>query len=253
MKFNYLPTERWPRLSWLVRLREGSDVLDVWHGNGIETHDQWFCEAAWAGPFEAGGFDETDIVCGSGVRLRDQAVTFVSSGSTTDRLHMVRRGSEIWISNSLACVLARTGLAPKPTFGSYQRLLYSVVRGIDRYERFLPMEGGEVELVYFDNLHWDGHQLRRVEKPLGDRGFQRFDDYVAFLRHCLAHIAQNMTHPTRTTRYRFLGTLSTGYDSSTITSLAREFGLQEVICFTKPSGRDTGTDLAKYLGVNAVE
>jgi len=35
--------------------------------------------------------------------------------------------------------------------------------------------------VYFDNLAWDGRELREVEKPFPKRDFSTFEAYRAFL------------------------------------------------------------------------
>jgi len=249
MELRFECVRSWPRLAWLARLRRGQPVVEVLHGPGVETRPDWFCEAAWDAAFEDGGFDRTDIVTGSGARLRGDALVFVSSGSTVDRLQVVRRGEACIVSNSLPCLLSESGMDLEPTYGRYQALLYSIVRGIDRYERRLPLARGEAELVYFDNLRWDGQTLTGMPKPMGERRFEDFDAYVAFLRASLAAIARNMADSGRQIRYRYLGTLSSGYDSTMVTALARDFGLEEVICFEQPSGRDRGADMAATLGV----
>jgi len=249
MELRYERVDTWPALAWAARMVRGSARVEVLHGPGVEVKPHWFCEAVWDGAFAQGGFDRTDIVAGSGARIRDDEVVFVSSGSTVDRLQVFRQDDATIVSNSLACLLQETDQDLDPTYGRYQALLYSIVRGIDRYERFLPLARGYCELVYFDNLRWDGYRLACLPKPCSDRGFDDFADYVAFLRASLAGIARNMADPARHTRYRFLGTLSSGYDSTTVTALARGFGLEEVICFEQASGRDRGADLAAMLGV----
>ena len=62
MSFEYSLMPHWPQLAWLARCSGGEQNVNVWHGPGVELCDDWFCEAAWAGPFEEGGFDLTDIV-----------------------------------------------------------------------------------------------------------------------------------------------------------------------------------------------
>ena len=52
----------------------------VAHGLGVETTPEWFCEAAWAGEYQRGDFDRTDIVAGTGGRIRNGTVVFVSAG-----------------------------------------------------------------------------------------------------------------------------------------------------------------------------
>ena len=74
--------------------------------------DDWFCEAVWEGPFSDGGFDETDIVFGSGVRIRGDRVVFVASGIHIDRLLSVDTPDGVLVSNSLACLLLVRGWRP---------------------------------------------------------------------------------------------------------------------------------------------
>jgi len=65
-------------------------------------------------------------------------------------------------------------------------------------------------------------------------------------------LAENMAAETRKFPYAFLGTLSSGYDSATITTLARRFGCTDAICFDKERGGDddSGVELAKNLGIS---
>ena len=54
--------------------------------------------------------------------------------------------------------------------------------------------------------------------------------------------------------YKMLGTTSSGYDSPTVTALARKFGLEQVISFneTESGESDSGVEIAKILGVQPV-
>src|SRR4051812_15421913 len=86
LRLHFQRPESWPALAWLARCRRGEDVVEVIHGPRVETTPEWFCEAVWDGDYEAGDFDRTDIVFGSGGRARAGGITFVSSGATVDRL-----------------------------------------------------------------------------------------------------------------------------------------------------------------------
>ena len=84
--FDYQEMPNWPALAWLAACESGKSSLKVWHGTQVETRSDWFCEAVWDSTFCEGGFDSTDLVFGSGGRRRAERVTFVSSGTTVDRL-----------------------------------------------------------------------------------------------------------------------------------------------------------------------
>ncbi len=226
----------------------------VSHGARVERCDEWFCEAVWDGDYQSGDFDQTDIVAGSGGRIRDAAVTFVSSGSTVDRLQSVETPDATWISNSLPCLLALTDSNVDLTYPNYFDDFYSIVRGIEAHKRSLATSAGEVTLTYFHNLVWDGQRLTRVAKPRPKRDFASYAGYVGFLQSSLQALSQNMRDPRRTYPYRMLGTLSSGYDSPAVTALARTAGLEEVMSFDRCSRGedDSGERIAQYLGVRSV-
>ncbi len=214
----------------------------------------FFCEAVWAGEYALGAIDQTDIIAGSGGRMRSGEVTFVSPGSTVDRLQFKGMPNGVWLSNSLPCLLAASGAAVDPTYDRYYEDFYTVVNGLDRYQRLLATSGGDVELVYFDNLRWDGDTLKRTAKPGGNERLDSFADYFEFLQKNMAEVAVNLASSQRRTPYRMLGTLSTGYDSTTVTALASAAGCDEVMCFDSSyqGEDDSGELIAPYLGVKPV-
>ena len=244
----------WPTFAWLAVCRPGEPSLSVLHGAGLENGGEWLCEAVWDGDFAAGGFDETDIVAGSGLRLREGRALFVSSGSTVDRLQYVWRDGACYVSNSLACLLQASGGEVDASYPHYYWDFRSVVKGLSAYKRQLPSSAGPVELVYFDNLVWEGDSLRRERKPERASGFADFAAYRDFLRSSLEAVAANTAAAERRTPLAMLGTCSAGYDSPTVTVLAAEAGLQEVLAFDR--GRDgevdSGEAIAATLGVRTI-
>jgi len=176
---------------------------------------------------------------------------FVSSASTVDRLQALRRGSDTWVSNSLACLLAGSGTALDLTYNRYPKDFRTVIRGVNRYRRSIPTADQPVQLVYYDNLVWDGVRLSQRPKPNPRRDFTSFEAYRGFVEGALRGLAANMRAPERTTALRFLGTVSTGYDSATAAALTQPFGLRDAITFTEArSGEsDSGAAVAHAMGV----
>jgi hypothetical protein len=254
LRFEFVPVPEWPLLAWLARCRDGSDVVTVFHGPHVECTSEWFCEAAWAGPYEDGGFDQTDIVAGSGGRLRGDRVVFVSPGATVDRLQSLRTPDGHWVSNSLACLLESTGMPIDPASGRYYWFFRTVVGGLKKYARTFETERGPVQLTYFDNLVWDGHTLAVAPKPGMGKDFSTFDRYATFLRRSMHTLAENGASPFRAHRYELLSTASSGYDSSTVTVLAKEAGARQVLCFDQARRGldDSGEPLARCLGMTPV-
>ncbi|HJQ66377.1 MAG TPA: hypothetical protein VJ816_08370 [Gemmatimonadales bacterium] len=251
MRFTYTLVPAWPPLAWLARCRAGQGTVDVLHGSRVEVNPDWFAEAVWADCYAAGDFDRTDLVFGSGGRLRNGTVTFVSSGTTVDRLQWWRSGSETWVSNSLPCLLMAANGVPDPADPGYFDLFKSITRGIKTYTRDLPTSAGPVRLVYFDNLVWDGGEAREAGKPTPTRDFRSFEKYRDFLISSLRQITDNLTAPERRFPYRWIGTMSSGYDSLASAVLAKPMGLDEAISFTDARGGDpdSGEAAAGILGV----
>jgi hypothetical protein len=246
--------DRWPTLAWLAKCSREASSVTVLHGKNVETQHGFFCEAIWAAEFSDQGLAETDIVAGSGAKILGEAVTFVASASTVDRLVWFSGDGFAWISNSLPCLLVALHARVDPTYPHYYADFYSVVRGLSRYKRRLTTSAGSVELGYFDNLHWDGRSLRPLPKPFPQRDFGSFAAYRDFLGETMQAMARNLGSPHRRQPYRMLGTISTGYDSPTVTALARAAGCEEAICFDKAhTGEDdSGEPIARYLGIRPI-
>jgi hypothetical protein len=249
--FVYTRMAEWPPLAWLARCHRASPGIEIAHGLMVETGDDWFCEAVWAGPFAAGDFDRTDLVFGSGARRRDGTIVFVSSGATVDRLHVLETSDGALVSNSLACLLAAAGGDVDPTHARYFQDFKSITRGLQRYERTLPTTAGPVRLLYYDHVTWSANVLRETPKPRPTRDFASFERYRDFLVASLREVADNMAATARRHPYRLLGTLSSGYDSPTVAALARPAGLRDVIAFDRARNGegDAGREIAAALGL----
>ena len=246
MDIRYVPMPHWPPLAWRARCRMRSVTVE--HGTDVETMPEWFCEAVWDGDYISGDFDQTDIVAGSGGRVRGNRVTFVSSGSTVDRLQSFRDGDTVYVSNSLVALLAVTERSVDPTYPYYARDFSTIKDGLVAARTTVA----GVTLTYFSNLQWDGRELMVVVKPQPYRRLTSFAEYRTFLVQTLRAVAENLRAPSRRLRYEPLATLSSGYDSPTVTVLAREaFGLDEVLTFSRDrgGGDDSGERIADVVGV----
>ena len=233
----------WPPLGWLATCSRRNATVRVLHGPWVEVGDGFACEAVWPASFGDGDFDRAAVVAGSGVRVRDEEVTFVSATSTVDRLHSVARSDGPVVSNSLPCLMRALGVEARLDYWRYVPDLDSVTRGLDRYCRALP--------TTFHNLVWAGGELTEREKSLEPTGFADFHGYLTFLRSTLTGIAENMTSSDRRRRYQFLGTLSSGYDAPAVTALSAEVGCRQAICFDESRKRepDSGVPIAHALGI----
>ena len=150
------------------------------------------------------------------------------------------------------CLLAAVNGSFDPAYPHYYRDFRSVIHGIDSYVPRMATSEGQANFVYFHNLEWDGCSLAVVEKAGGWRTFEGFDDYFRFLVQLLESMRSNMEDRARRWPYSMIGTLSSGYDSTTVTALARCVGLQKVVCFKRGESRDDGAAIASHFGVEPV-
>ncbi len=252
--FEYIPVPDWPPLAWLAKCAPAHSKVFIFHGRQVETTEEWFCEAVWGGDYESGWFDQTDIVAGSGGRLRPGKVTFVSSGSTVDRLHSLQSEACTWVSNSLPCLLSAVGASLDPSYPHYFTDLRSIKNGLHKYRRFLHTSAGPVELIYFLNLVSDGGSLMIQHKAGEDREFTSFAHYYDFLESSMQLIGDNMNDSRRQHRYSMLATISSGYDSAMVTTIARRVGCSEVLTFDRSrfGEDDSGAQIAHFLGVRPI-
>ena len=212
---------------------------------------RWFCEAAWPGDFSAGDLDQAEVVTGSGARLRDDGITFVSASSTVDRLHCLELGDDLLVSNSLPCTLHVADATLVPSYPRYNRDVSSIQSGLHGYKQTLTTSAGELQFVYHDNLHWDGRSQQRRQKPNASPEFGSYAGYTGFLEESLRLVAENARATDRTTgTYDLLATISTGYDSPTVAVLAYRCGCRDTICFDRAQGGldDHGDEIARILG-----
>ena len=252
LRFEYKLVPSWPLLAWLSRCRPGSNVVEVFHGSWVETTDDWFCEAVWAGDFEQGDFDKTDIVSGSGGRAREGQVIFVSSGSTVDRLQSLATEDEVLMSNSICCLLAWARGSLDPSYPYYHRDFSSINLGLSRYKRYLDSSAGEIELTYFDNLVWDGHKLSRDPKRETAPAFTNFAAYRDYLVSTMYEFLENASSPARQQSFKPLIMLSKGYDSPTVAAVTRMAGAcPEALSFDvdRDGADDSGATIAKHLNM----
>ena len=236
----------WPELAWVVELLRDSAVIRVRCGVGVERRADWYCEAVWDGDFSRGEFDKTDIVAGSGGRIRDDVFVFVSAGSLLDRLNFIEFENRILVSNSLSALIAESEASIDVTYPHYQKDFGTICDGLDRIRDRLRTSLGDVRLVYFENLMWDGNQCQIQAKPRPNRDFSTFEFYRDFMESTMQKVVANATDSARSFSIDPLVALSNGYDSPTVAALAKRTGVTQA--FTIAVNRDGNDDSGSQIG-----
>jgi hypothetical protein len=255
VRFSFHSLPSLPRLAWAARVRADDPIVPVLHGSCVETGDDWFVEGAWDAPFAAGDFDRSTVLTGSGGRTTDAGVLFATPANLYERLQSVRVGPDLFVSNSLAFLLALSGDRLDPDHRHYYLDLLDFYRvGIATKEKRLRLAGGRaVSLHDCCNLLVapDGGTTR-VEKAWGTPPAS-YDDYAALLERTIRLVMANASDTARRLRYRPLAMISQGYDTTAVAAVARRLGCGEAVTFLRSDSRgeyadDSGEAIARRLG-----
>lgn len=247
----------WPKLAWVAQVVPDAQEVQVLHGPMVETGNDWIVEAVWAGEFASGDFDRTDLVFGTGIRVRGERVVFVSAGTTFDRLWYCRSGQGLVVANTLPGLLSVSGWSLRTDYPHYARDIKSITQGLDGRVRSLSTDAGEVTSVYFNNLVLADGRLCEVTKPDTAPEFTRYSDYRRFLSDVAAALGANMNSCARRHPVTPLASISSGYDSCAASVVARDAGCRRTVTITQSTslwrGSDSGAAVAKALGMDCSE
>ncbi len=254
---NFLFNERKdiPKLSWCAILEKGSEEIQVLHGSWVEVKDHFFVEGIWDSEFSEGLVDKSCLLMGGGARINDPDVIFASPCHTLERLYYIFKDNKCYVSNSIAFVLAQTGLSPDINYLHYVSDFASICNGINDYVRQIPLENGHVlNLAYYQNLVIDKTLAVRAEKKPTPPQADDYASYRQFLVDSLARLSKNAGDADRRIQYSPLATISRGYDSTACAALAAETGCSKALTVAGPGKyvNDCGTDIAKTFGYETV-
>lgn len=240
-----------PKLLWVAECH--SDSAFVTCGPCVEITDEFIVAGAWGDSYEAGNLDRTELLVGTGIRFRRDSIVFASPGNTLDRIVYTSLGDTLFASNSLPGLLAVSGL--KLIDGhNYQGDLETITRGLHKCTRSIPSNGPDIRLLFFRNLVVGASGFYEEDKPPLNQSFDRFEDYHAFLERAAHEISSNARNPNRRHTVQLASTISSGYDSTVATILAKKNGCRKY--FTIQQARsvlpslDSGEMYASYLGLD---
>lgn len=255
MHFVYYERKEIPVLSWCAVLEKKKEEVSIYHGSWVETQDSFFVEGIWDTLFSEGQFDQSYLLMGSGGKIINQKVIFVSPCHTLERLHYVYNENKLYISNSIAFVLEQSNLSPDINYLHYVTDFASICDGIRDYIKKVPLENNHwLYLSYYQNLVIESDlSVRRMEKSAPPQ-VSDFASYRQFLVDSLRLLSNNAKDPARHIRYSPLATISRGYDSTACAALAAEVGCKKVLTISGPGKyvHDCGTELAKSMGYEQI-
>ncbi len=247
----------WAPLCWVAHIPKSSGQFSsevfLSHGRNVEVRAEWAVEGVWPGQFATGDFDRADLFFGSGVRIRDSRVSFVSTNSTLSRLVSTTNEQGLFVSNSLPALLVCSGGDIQLDYLDYRVVLDRLKLGRPNLQLTVPLQGGDVTYTMLDDLIFDGESLELAGKSDSAHDFVSFDDYYHFMSANMEALGQNLVDPTRSWPVIPVAAISNGYDSPTVAALSRHAGCK--LAFTLDRARawkdisDSGAEIAQHLGM----
>lgn len=183
-KIEYRIIDCFPKLAWVAVVDEKQNSITAYHGKYVECRSDWMIEGIWNGSFQEGNFHETALVFGTGVRIAEDKIYFVSSSSMADRLYYVFSGKKFLVSNSLPCFIALTDLDLDPV-KDYAEFFQSLKKGFGKYEKELTArdQRGKIMNVLGENLVYQLGTVDVEKKPNIQKScFSDFKSLKTFLR-----------------------------------------------------------------------
>lgn len=260
----YQSENEFPKLGWVTILNESQEMIKVFHGQFVECHADWFIEGIWDGPFEDGDFHETDLIFGTGMRLADEKIYFVSSSSMADRLYYLFVQGKLLVSNSIPCLMAFTDYDLDPV-KDYTRFFKNLQKNDEQYEKELSLQGRREKILNIlgDNLVYSSGKLSIEVKPQKNH-FSDFTGLNDFIREAFLRFKDNWTSPARKHPLMTFSTISTGYDAAAVSSFASQAGCHTFFnCVTSSAlgpaflrarrkTDDDGSIIAGYMGATCI-
>lgn len=265
-KIEYRIIDCFPKLAWVAVVDEKQNSITAYHGKYVECRSDWMIEGIWNGSFQEGNFHETALVFGTGVRIAEDKIYFVSSGSMADRLYYAFSGGKFLVSNSLPCLVALTDLDLDPV-KDYAEFFQSLKKGFGKYEKELTArdQRGKIMNVLGENLVYQSGTVDVEKKPNIQKScFSDFKSLKTFLRESFRLLQNNWVHPSRQHGLQTFSTLSTGYDSAAVSFFASQAGCRDFFsCVssnalgpkffrTKKKITDDGSHLAGHMGKTCI-
>ncbi|OQW32775.1 MAG: hypothetical protein A4E19_05295 [Nitrospira sp. SG-bin1] len=251
MKLRRQQLNHWPKLSWFAKVTD--DTVSVLHGCRVEYSDEWIFEGTWAGEFGKGDFDrEVPVIIGTGVRLRDNTVSFVCSTGSLDRLFYVNKKKELLVSNSLACLLSAAKLRLDPAFPYATTLLRYFNNHRHRPKSLPTLDGDIIQFLTYEKLVYSKETLE--EQTHAEDTFASFEEYEDYLRSRMFAIRANLQDEQRRFKVAPVATISRGYDSAASAAIAKPLDIRSALTISRVGKRghdDSGEEIADKLGIPA--
>ena len=249
--FEYEVKASLPLLAWLAVIPKNSKTVKVLCGEKVERRDSFFTAGVWDGDFEKAGFDCSEVFYGTGAKLTEDGICFITPSHALERLVLADNGKEITVSNSVPFLLTYNHYDPDRRIDQYERLMCSILDGPKKMTERIPMkDGAEIRQFIVSSVLVDSDYRVSVKQREKIKPFTSFSDYYQRMVDAVKRVALNADSPERrNSGFGVVSTISSGYDSLTAACVAKEIGCDTVVALS--GGHydiDDGSEAARQLG-----
>ena len=242
-----------PPLAWAACHSVGSDFVHVIVGNRVSTQPDIFWEGPNVRPSEPHEIAAHHLSLVTGGMIDGSAIKFFTPGHVLDRLCYTKVGGSFHISNSLPFLLAQSGNNLRPKYLHYA----SHFRKIIEHVQAIPGTISDIFLLSGANIRITRNHSERIEHKQKSPEFSNFKEYRDRIDEWLDEIDDALQHEANF-RFRPMTTISSGYDSTAVSVLARRVGVTDALTIEDARKdalddlNDSGREIGEQLGLNVI-
>ena len=238
-----------PKLAWCCRIKQNRNIVNVVHGTGVKCSPNQFSEGVWAGLHGHCEMEAAVVVTGSGAKITDEGVLFVTPSHSGQRVYTARRDAFLFISNSLVGLFAAVGERPNLQIPDYHFRFLEIVRRGNTVESvsLLTDRGSSIEIRNSANLLVAHDLSLRVVSKTAIPAPKCYHDYVDSLNGLVKTLIASAHQPGRQSPMKTVVPISLGYDSLAVASLASQVGCCQAMTFV--SQQEDAQEVGKMLGL----
>lgn len=256
MRFEYHEICSLPKLSWLAVMEEENSIIKVHHGAMVECRPDSFVAGIWDGDFQTTDFCESHAFQGTGACLQKLSggITFATPNHLQESIYSIRIEHTLYLSNSVAFILAFTGRDLDADYYDYEYDLNSIFYGTKRCVRELKLNVGNLRMHRYCNIVIDESlNIEEIQKR-EPAPFVDYDDYKSRITDVINRMLINASDEERKCKYRSVTTISRGYDATATSALVHDLGCDTALTFNEPGKyvEDSGEEVAKTLGYSMI-
>lgn len=249
--FEYELNDKLPKLAWLASINKFNKIVKVLHGKNVECKETYFVAGVWDDEFDTPSFDKTDVFWGTGAKITNDEIRFVTPSHSLERLLIYSDDEEIVVSNSFPFFIAYKDFSLDNKENQYEKIMCSMIYGREKIIKKIPLKNEKgVEQIIVGSIVVDKNMgIEYVKRP-DIRPFKSYDDYYGRMRVSLKKIKENAVSQLRQhIKYELVSTISSGYDSPACSAMAKEIGCDTAITLTNGKYvNDSGELIARQLG-----